>query len=361
MAENNGGRKTGRIIIAVLATALIVFCVWAMSVYARGGDPLAWLDSSGALQTTVEEDADESSEAGETQAVTLAEEDVEAALGSLSFDGEDVSLSPGQAKVVLSGDGVWVEEASSDAAADMVSITARRVSALAEWSSEQNVGITHVTWICEDGSGAVRMAITMPTDGAPTSGAVADLLSAASGYALSGDVYSQLGDCDYPQSSGEAPSLPDGTTIAVEAAASSTGEDLSSTDVEARQQDVSTGVAATVTGGGASSSQGDSGSQLQVSVTIDATADGGGSSTYTVTLSSGASAYDALIATGANVNARSTVQGIYVVAINGYAEKDQGGESGWKYAVNGSYPNYSAGAYTLSDGDSVLWVYVTSA
>jgi hypothetical protein len=53
--------------------------------------------------------------------------------------------------------------------------------------------------------------------------------------------------------------------------------------------------------------------------------------------------------------------GIYVAAINGYAEKDQGGESGWKYAVNGSYPNYSAGAYTLSDGDAVAWVYVTSA
>lgn len=53
--------------------------------------------------------------------------------------------------------------------------------------------------------------------------------------------------------------------------------------------------------------------------------------------------------------------GVYVAAINGYAEKDQGGESGWKYAVNGSYPNYSAGACTLSDGDAVTWVYVTSA
>ena len=30
------------------------------------------------------------------------------------------------------------------------------------------------------------------------------------------------------------------------------------------------------------------------------------------------------------MNARSTAMGVYVAAINGYAEKDQGGESGWK-------------------------------
>ena len=96
-------------------------------------------------------------------------------------------------------------------------------------------------------------------------------------------------------------------------------------------------------------------------MTIDARADGGSSSSYTVSLNPDATAYDALVATGASVNARSTAMGVYVAAINGYAEKDQGGESGWKYAVNGSYPNYSAGACTLSDGDAVTWVYVTSA
>ena len=96
-------------------------------------------------------------------------------------------------------------------------------------------------------------------------------------------------------------------------------------------------------------------------MTIDASADGGSSSSYTVSLDPGATAYDALVATGAGINARSTAMGVYVAAINGYAEKDQGGESGWKYAVNGTYPNYSAGSYTLSDGDAVTWVYVTSA
>ena len=101
--------------------------------------------------------------------------------------------------------------------------------------------------------------------------------------------------------------------------------------------------------------------KVRVTVTIDARADGGSSSSYAVSLNPGATAYDALVATGASVNARSTAMGVYVAAINGYAEKDQGGESGWKYAVNGSYPSYSAGACTLSDGDAVTWVYVTSA
>ena len=50
-----------------------------------------------------------------------------------------------------------------------------------------------------------------------------------------------------------------------------------------------------------------------------------------------------------------------VAAIGGYAEKEHGPESGWKYAVNGSFPGTSAGNVTLRDGDAVRWVYVTSA
>lgn len=97
-------------------------------------------------------------------------------------------------------------------------------------------------------------------------------------------------------------------------------------------------------------------------MTVDATADGGGVLASTaVTVSRSATAYDALVATGLSVNARSTSFGIYVAAIGGYAELDQGGESGWKYAVNGSYPGTSAGGYGLSDGDVVKWVYVMSA
>lgn len=382
------GTRTARVILAVLAAALIAFCVWAMSVYAQGGDPLAWVTGSDAFQTTADETdqaagQDDDSQQQASQALTVTTDDVYTALASLQFDGTDVSLEKDAAHVVLSADGIWVEEASSASAPDMALACAQRSAALATWASEQGVGIPSVTWICEDGAGAVRMAVTMPTDGAPTTGDLSALLSAATGYGISGDAYAQLDPGDVLQFAGTAPTLPDGTAVSIDATVTSAGEDLSSTDVATRQKEVSAGTADTsgagVTSGYSVSSSSNSSStggtqpkspssspapqesKVRVTVTIDARADGGSTGSYTVSLDPGATAYDALVATGASVNARSTAMGVYVAAINGYAEKDQGGESGWKYAVNGSYPNYSAGACTLSDGDAVTWVYVTSA
>ncbi len=381
--QSASGKRTARVILGVLAAALIAFCVWAMSVYAQGGDPLAWVTGSAAFQTTADEtdqttsqDTASSQEAPQTTTVTT--DDVYTALASLQFDGTDVSLEKDAAHVVLSAEGIWVEEASADAPTDMALACAQRSAALATWASEQGVGIPSVTWICEDGSGAVRMAVTMRTDGAPTTGALPALLSAATGYGISGNAYAQLDTDDVSQFAGIAPTLPDGTAVSIDATVTSAGENLSASDVATRQRDVSS-VLAGVTGTSASSDAGSSSStigtqpggssgstttqdaKVRVTVTIDARADGGSTSSYTVSLNPGATAYDALVATGASVNARSTAMGVYVAAINGYAEKDQGGESGWKYAVNGSYPNYSAGACTLSDGDAVTWVYVTSA
>lgn len=379
------GKHAARVILGVLAAALIAFCVWAMSVYAQGGDPLAWATGSAAFRTTVEEDqpADQDAAASQeaSQTLKLTTDDVYSALATLQFDGTDVSLEKDAAHVVLTSDGIWVEEASSADVPGMALACAQRSAALATWASEQGVGIPGVTWICEDGTGAVRMAITMPAAGAPTTGDLATLLSAATGYGFSGDAYTQLGASDIPQFAGTAPTLPDGTAVTVDADATPAGENLSASDVAARQKGVSSGTAR-LTGGesGSSSSSGGTSSanstqpesssgngassqdgKVRVAVTIDARADGGSSSSYTVSLDAGATAYDALLATGASVNARSTAMGIYVAAINGYAEKDQGGESGWKYAVNGSYPSYSAGSYTLADGDAVTWVYATSA
>lgn len=389
--QPSNGRHAARVILGVLGAALIAFCVWAMSVYARGGDPLAWATGSAAFQTTAEEDqpADQDTAASQeaSQTLKLTTDDVYTALASLQFDGTDVSLEKDAVHVVLSADGIWVEEASADAPTDMALACAQRSAALATWASEQGVGIPCVTWICEDGSGAVRMAVTMPTDGAPTAGDLSTLLSAATGYGISGNAYAQLDAGDVSQFAGIAPTLPDGTAISIDATATSAGENLSASDVATRQKDVSSGTVgvtgsgtSTTSGTGASSSgssssssatgtQSGSGSssssaqdaKVRATVTIDARADGGSSSSYAVSLNPGATAYDALVATGASVNARSTAMGVYVAAINGYAEKDQGGESGWKYAVNGGYPSYSAGSYTLSDGDAVTWVYVTSA
>lgn len=101
-------------------------------------------------------------------------------------------------------------------------------------------------------------------------------------------------------------------------------------------------------------------STITVTVTVDASAVGAGSSSARVAVEPGASVYDALVATGVSVNARNTPLGVYVAAIGGLAEKEHGGESGWKYAVNGVDGDRSAGKMTLSDGDSVRWRYVLS-
>ena len=50
----------------------------------------------------------------------------------------------------------------------------------------------------------------------------------------------------------------------------------------------------------------------------------------------------------------------YIQAINGLAEKDCGGGSGWTYKVNGVKPNKSAAKYEPADGDVIEWYYVTS-
>ena len=47
----------------------------------------------------------------------------------------------------------------------------------------------------------------------------------------------------------------------------------------------------------------------------------------------------------------------YVEGINNIYEFDCGSDSGWMFRVNGVFPNYGAGSYKLSDGDTVEWLY----
>lgn len=47
----------------------------------------------------------------------------------------------------------------------------------------------------------------------------------------------------------------------------------------------------------------------------------------------------------------------YVEGINHLYEFDGGKLSGWMYKVNGWFPNYGCSAYTLKDGDVIVWVY----
>lgn len=85
----------------------------------------------------------------------------------------------------------------------------------------------------------------------------------------------------------------------------------------------------------------------------------------TVEIKSGDSVYDVLKRAasekGIVISAENTALGIYVAGIDGFYEKDAGAESGWKYKVNGSYPNDSAGDVKVHDGDVIEWVYVLTA
>lgn len=116
--------------------------------------------------------------------------------------------------------------------------------------------------------------------------------------------------------------------------------------------------------GGNASSGGQSGSQepSYVTVTVSVTSSAVGnpvSSGGTFTFNEGATVYDALCALGLSINAHGSSYGTYVAAIGGLAEKQYGGTSGWMYSVNGTTPMTACSNYVLSNGDNVVWYYVT--
>lgn len=123
-------------------------------------------------------------------------------------------------------------------------------------------------------------------------------------------------------------------------------------------------------GGGSASNSGNAsagnqdGSQQPgyVTVTVSVTSSAVGnpvSSSGTFTFNEGATVYDALCALGLSVNTYGTSYGTYVAAIGGLAEKEHGAKSGWMYSVNGTAPMTACSNYTLKNGDTVVWYYVT--
>lgn len=64
---------------------------------------------------------------------------------------------------------------------------------------------------------------------------------------------------------------------------------------------------------------------------------------------------------GIVLNTQQTAFGVYIAGIAGIEEKAAGGESGWKYSVNGKFPGRSCDNIKLSPGDRVVWTYVLRA
>lgn len=122
------------------------------------------------------------------------------------------------------------------------------------------------------------------------------------------------------------------------------------------------GGSASNSGGASAGNQDGSQQPGYVTVTVSVTSSAVGnpvSSGGSFTFNKGATAYDALCALGLSVDARGSSFGTYVAAIGGLAEKEHGGTSGWMYSVNGVAPNTACSNYVLSNGDSVVWYYVT--
>ena len=144
----------------------------------------------------------------------------------------------------------------------------------------------------------------------------------------------------------------------------SAGQSSGSTGGSDSSDNASSGGGSVAGGGSAPNggSQGGSQESGHVTVTVSVTSSAVGnpvSSGGTFTFNEGATPYDALCALGLSVNAHGSSYGTYVAAIGGLAEKEHGGTSGWMYSVNGVTPNTACSNYVLSNGDNVVWYYVT--
>ena len=373
MADNNLGNKkpagsrSVRLFVGIVAALVIAFCGWSAFEYTQGQNPLGFIQGS-AFQTVKKTTPGKTSTKIKLESTTISDKDVVNQIARLSWNKKDVSLPADDVNVVLAKNGIWVENGSKDKAPDAVAKTTQRLASLAQWAKKKNIETDSIVWITEDEVGSVRMAATLPLTAVKANMSESDILSACSGYAISGDAYAALGkDPGFKQAAGKAPVLPNGTAVTVVDKPTSEGEVLTESkqtySVLAGSSDAvaDRGKASEKKGGspaGKQNSQNSSG--ITVSISVDASIVGAGSSSATVSLKRGASVYDALRATGVSMNAYNTQYGIYVASIGGLAEKEHGSTSGWMYSVNGTVPMKSCANYRLSDGDVIRWYYVTS-
>lgn len=371
------GMGAARVTVAVLAALLVAFCAWSMSQYVQGRDPLAFatgsVAGSGKSALTSAESTDSGSSSAKqsgkdaAKAKAIDKDSVAKAIASLRLGKDDLGVTK-DVTVAVTRDGIWVEHASSATGKALVTDTARRALALAKWVARQEAN-AKVTWIEEDSSGVVRMFVAIGSKAAVgvSKRDVGTILGAASGYAIDADTYAKLGQPSFSAEKGKAATLPGGGTVsagskaASSAASASAGTGAGSSAAGASGTSVSgsgsgSGAASGEKGAATSSASGGQGSadsnagKITVSVSVNG-------SSHRVSLSQGATAYDALLATGASVSSGAYPGGgTWVTAINGLGED---ASHGWTYKVNGSMPNVMSDRYTVHDGDSVVWGYVT--
>jgi hypothetical protein len=102
-----------------------------------------------------------------------------------------------------------------------------------------------------------------------------------------------------------------------------------------------------------------------VTLTIDATKDDGGiiANEKSVGINPGDTVYSVLKrycdANNISLSAEKTGFNIYISAINGDAQFDNGSQSGWIYSVNGTFSSQGCNSYKLHGGENIKWVYTT--
>lgn len=237
-------------------------------------------------------------------------------------------------------------------------------------------GAWSIDWIVETVTGESIVAKDASVSGSTTaSGKVASKDSKSSDNAKDGSKDSDESDSKDASESSDKDSKKDSkekksegkggkksSNVSAGHGSESAGGSSSSDGSSSGGGSVSGGGSASNSGSASAGNQGGSQQPGYVTVTVSVTSSAVGnpvSSSGTFTFNKGATVYDALCALGLSVNARGTSYGTYVAAIGGLAEKEHGGTSGWMYSVNGATPNTACSNYVLSNGDTVVWYYVT--
>ena len=221
-------------------------------------------------------------------------------------------------------------------------------------------GAWSIDWIAQAVTGESVVAKDASVSGSTTvSGKVASKDSKSSDNAKDGSKDSKK---DSKEKKSESKDGKTSNNASVGRGSESTGGSSSSDGSSSSAGSVTGGGSASNSGGASAGNQGGSQESGYVTVTVSVTSSAVGnpvSSSGTFTFNEGATVYDALCALGLSVNAHGSSFGTYVAAIAGLAEKEHGGTSGWMYSVNGATPDKACSNYVLSNGDSVVWYYVT--
>ena len=221
-------------------------------------------------------------------------------------------------------------------------------------------GAWSIDWIAQAVTGESVVAKDASGSGSTTvSGKVASKDSKSSDNAKDGSKDSKK---DSKETKSESKDGKTSNNASVGQGSESTGGSSSSDGSSSSAGSATGGGSASSSGGASAGNQGGSQESGYVTVTVSVTSSAVGnpvSSSGTFTFNEGATVYDALCALGLSVNAHGSSFGTYVAAIGGLAEKEHGGTSGWMYSVNGATPDKACSNYVLSNGDSVVWYYVT--